>query len=138
MYIKCKSNESNFLTWYRGDFFHIKEVSNANQYQACEIDEHKQIKSDLLYIIGNESIRKSIYIKFDFENSTFELNGKKFNVIKDYEFTFKKIKGNNLLALNGIEGFYNFILESMNLKDSAFCSYTFGVLQKLGKIEFNN
>lgn len=132
MYVKC--NNAEFLTWFRGDFFHIKTASGATQFQACEPEEEKEIKTNLFYIIGNETIKKAIYIKFDFENSTFEVNNIIYNVVNNYEFTFKKTRGNNILAINGIFGFYNFILSSMNIEKSAFSSYTYGVLEKLAKL----
>lgn len=131
MYIKCKNNESSFLTWFEGDIFLIKEPTKATQFQPCEIDEQKNIKTDLFYIIGFDKIKKSLFIKFDFQNSTFEVNGKKYNVTQNHEFTFKKIRGKNILANGGILGFYDFILTSMNREKSAFYTYTFGVLEKL-------
>lgn len=55
----------------------------------------------------------------DIENETLvTASGKKFNVIKDREFTYK-IQKTQIKAMGGINGLYNFINE-INTKDSPF------------------
>ena len=132
MYIKCNTEKQNFLTWYEGDFYHIKEITAATQFQPCEPEEEKTIFTNLFYIMRNS--KKNIFIHFDFENEKITIDGKKqYKIIQNYEFTFKKTRSNNILAINGIKGFYKFVLESMNMNKSAFASYTFGVLENLAK-----
>jgi hypothetical protein len=131
MYIKCSNEKQNFLTWYEGDFYHIKEITGATTFQPCEPGEEKTIFTNLFYILRSG---KNLFLHFDFENETITIDGKKrLKIIENQEFTFKKTRGNNLLACNGIKGFYKFVLESMNYKDTAFYTYTFGVLQNLAK-----
>lgn len=131
MYIKCSNEKQNFLTWYENDFFHIKEVTGAPKFQPCEPEEEKTIFTNLFYILRS---KKNIFIHFDFENEKITIDGKKqYKIIENYEFTFKKTRGNNLLAINGIKGFYKFVLESMNSEKSPFARYTFGVLENLAK-----
>ena len=131
MYIKCSTEKQNFLTWYEGDFYHIKEITGATKFQPCEPEEEKNIFTNLFYILRS---KKNIFIHFDFENEKITIDGKKqYKIIENYEFTFKKTRGNNILAINGIKGFYKFVLESMNMNKSAFASYTFGVLENLAK-----
>ena len=131
MYIKCSNEKQNFLTWYENDFYHIKEVTGATKFQPCEPEEEKNIFTNLFYILRS---KKNIFIHFDFKNEKITIDGKReYKIIENYEFTFKKTRGNNLLAINGIKGFYKFVLESMNSEKSPFSSYTFGVLENLAK-----
>lgn len=132
MYIKCNTEKQNFLTWYEGDFYHIKEITGATQFQPCEPEEEKIIFTNLFYILRNS--KKNIFIHFDFENQTITIEGKKqYKIIENYEFTYKKTRGNNILAYGGIKGFYKFVLESMNIKNSPFCITTFNFLERLSK-----
>jgi hypothetical protein len=131
MYIKCSTEKQNFLTWYEKDFYHIKEITGATNFQPCEPEEEKNIFTNLFYMLRS---KKNIFIHFDFKNEQITIDGKKqFKIIVNHEFTFKKTRGNNILAANGIKGFYSFVLESMNTEKSAFSSYTFGVLENLSK-----
>lgn len=131
MYIKCNTEKQNFLTWYEGDFYHIKEVTGATQFQPCEPEEEKNIFTNLFYILRS---KKNIFIHFDFENEKITIDGKKqYKIIENYEFTYKKTRGKNILAYGGIKGFYKFVFESMNIKNSPFCITTFNLLENLAK-----
>ena len=129
MYVKC--NNSEFLTWFEGDFFKIKEISGATSFQPCEPKEERNINTNLLYILGRSVVKRFLYIEFDFENSTLTINNKTYNVLINYEFTYKKTRGNNILAYNGLKGLYSFILDSMNIKESPFSITTLDFLEKL-------
>jgi len=68
-------------------------------------------------IWGQQINEGSIFI--DIENEMLITNnGKKFKVVKDYEFTYK-IQKTQIKAIGGINGLHDFINE-INTKDSPF------------------
>lgn len=77
----------------------------------------KNIKLKSYNIWGQQINEGDIFI--DIENEILITNnGKKFKVIKDYEFTYK-IQKTHIKANGGINGLYDFINE-INTKDSPF------------------
>lgn len=77
----------------------------------------KNIKLKSYNIWGKQINEGDIYI--DIENEILITNnGKKFKVIKDYEFTYK-IQKTQIKAIGGINGLHDFINE-INTKDSPY------------------
>lgn len=69
----------------------------------------KTLKLQSFNIFGQK--RKEGFVQFDFENNTFITNsGKQFNVVDDYEFTYK-IQKSQIKASGGIYGFFSFMNE---------------------------
>ena len=133
MYIKLLDNQA--LTYFREDFFYLKELTQNVSFQPLSENENKEFKT-LFYILGNSknNTLKVLRFDFDFEKSILTIENKKsFNIVDNYEFTIKKSKGNNILANGGIRGIYKFIFESMNIEKSAFSSWTFHALNGLIK-----
>lgn len=133
MYIKLLDNQA--LTYFREDFFYLKELTQNVSFQPLSENENKEFKT-LFYILGNSknNTLKVLRFDFDFEKSILTIENKKsFNIVDNYEFTIKKSKGNNILANGGIRGIYKFIFDSMNLDSSAFASWTFHALNGLIK-----
>ena len=103
-----------------------------NSFQVCEKNEEKNNFKNVLYIFYNIYGQpvKSAFIYFDFENSlVITENGKKYKVINNSEYTYK-IQKTQIKAINGINGFYNHILESMQVNNAFNCS-TYNVINKL-------
>ena len=70
------------------------------------------------YNIHGQELRKGI-IKIDFEKEKVIFpSGKEYNVINDYEFTYKLLKG-TIKAVGGINGLSKFFNE-INRQDSPF------------------
>jgi hypothetical protein len=133
MYIKLLDNQA--LTYFREDFFYLKELTQNVSFQPLSENENKEFKT-LFYIFGNSknNTLKVLRLDFDFEKSILTIDNKKsFNIVANYEFTVKKSRGNNILANGGIKGIYEFIFESMNIEKSAFSSWTFYALNGLIK-----
>ena len=75
------------------------------------------LKLQSFNIFGNK--RKEGFMKFDFEKNIVISNlGKTFNVVNDYEFTYK-IQKYQINALGGIRGFFKFMNE-INESESPF------------------
>ena len=70
-----------------------------------------------------------ILLMFDFANSSVSIGKTIFTVKEDALFAFK-IKGKNILAINGIEGFYRTVLGFME-SQSPFNAWLYGVISKL-------
>lgn len=103
-----------------------------NSFQVCEKNEEKNNFKKLFYVFYNLYGQpvKSLFIYFDFENNIVTTeSGKKYKVLNDYKYTYK-IQKTQIKAINGINGFYNHILESMHV-DSAFNSSTYYMIEKL-------
>lgn len=88
-----------------------------------------------------QTLRKAkaiVKVVFDYNNSLMYVDGKKFNILKSYEFTYKKNKGNNIEAIC-IYRLAEHIRESVS-KDSVWHHNTQGLLLKLngGKINYIN
>lgn len=131
MYIKLI--DLNELTYFREDFFFLKELTKNVTFQPLSKTETQKFNT-LRYIIGNSKNKslKSLKIHFDFKNSTITIDDiKVFEVKADANYTIKKSGGNLILANNGIDGVYNFIFESMNINKSAFYSWSFYCLANL-------
>ena len=76
---------------------------------------------------------KSLLVQFDFDNSTITVNGRTLKVESDREYTYKILKI-KVKAINGIEGLYKHILESMHV-DSVFNCSTYSILCAIGNIK---
>ncbi len=123
--------QKGFIYFGNTDFHYIKKITNLTAFQPCEHREHLDKTFDNVIYFWKE---KYHILNFDFKNNTVLINGKKFNIIQNYEFTFKKTKGSNILAIGGSEGFFNHVVTSMQT-DSAFCLYMFGVLERISKTQ---
>src|SRR5690606_18110807 len=101
----------------------------------CEDKEHKEkFFNRLIYNFGNDTgIKKYLVVDFDFENSKVTIGKKSFTVIPDYEYVYKRSR-NNILAIDGIKGFYSHLVYCMKY-DSALCYYTLGVLENIFKTQ---
>ena len=89
-------------------------------FQCCRNDE-KLDKFKTLYYVKYSAYGKilnypPIVIKFDFENNKILVNNKSYKIKKDYTYTYK-IQKTQIKAVDGIEGFYKFIIQSMNCND---------------------
>jgi hypothetical protein len=106
--------------------------SKINSFQVCEENEQKNNFKNIFYISYNlrKQPVKSTFIYFDFKNSlVISESGKKYKVIDNYDYVYK-IQKTQIKAINGINGFYKHILESMN-SDSAFNWSTYDVINQL-------
>jgi hypothetical protein len=109
-----------------------KKDHKISSFQVCEKLEEKNNFKNIFYIFYNIYGKpvKYIFIYFDFENNiVITENGKKYKILKDFEYTYK-IQKTQIKAINGIKGFYNHIVESMNV-NSAFNSSTYNIIDKL-------
>ena len=70
-----------------------------------------------------------ILLMFDFATSSVSIGKSIFTVKEDASFAFK-IKGKNILAKNGIEGFYRTVLRFME-SQSPFNAWFYGIISKL-------
>lgn len=68
-------------------------------------------------------------LTFDFKNNTFTIGNKTFKVEQNSEFTFKILK-TKIKAIDGIEGFYNFVSRCNDTK-SPFNGSFYNMLDKL-------
>lgn len=103
-----------------------------NSFQVCEENEQKNNFKNIFYIFYNihKQPVKSTFIYFDFKNSSvITESGKKYKVIDDPEYTYK-IQKTQIKSINGINGFYKYVLEAMN-SDSAFNWSTYDLITKL-------
>lgn len=130
------TNEPNILFYAECDLFYIKQITGISGFQPCELKEETNTKFNrILYNYGNDKgIKGYLFMDFDFENSTVTIDGKTMNIIHNYEFTYKKTRGNNILAVNGIEGFYNTVVR-FAAYDSAFCTFFMGALEYMFKVK---
>lgn len=87
---------------------------------------------------STQTLRKEkaiIKVSFDYANNVMLVDGKKFNVLKSSEFTYKKTKGNNIEA-SCIYRLAQHIKESANSKD-VFHHRTQAFLLKLNGNKIN-
>ena len=123
--------KKGFIYYGGTDFHHVRKITNLTSFQPCEDREHLNNTFDnVIYFWRNQYH----ILNFDFKNSKVTINGKTFNIILNYEFTYKKTHGNNILAIGGVEGFFKHIVDSIAV-DSAFCSYMFNVITRMTKTE---
>ena len=74
-------------------------------------------------------IVKSIMIEFNFNNNTVAIGNKIYKVEACSEFTFKILK-TKIKAIDGIHGFYKFIIEAMHV-GSPFNSSVYSLLERI-------
>lgn len=105
------------ISFYHNDNSNIKKV-------------HKHFNKLFynFYNVWGQQVKEGILIQFDFENSKVKIGNKEYKVDRDREFTYKFLK-TKIKAIDGIEGFYEFVLESMH-SDSPFNGSFYGVLEK--------
>lgn len=108
------------------DFSIIKKATGLSSFQRCEDKEQRSIKiKNVLYMFRN----KYLILSFDFEKSNFKIGNQEFKVIENREFTYRKYSKNKIGAINGIEGFYSFIIDCIN-PDDVFNYHVLGLLSK--------
>ena len=108
----------DFEVWESGSIRNVKKYYNTLLYSFYSLDGTR---------VGN------MIVKFDFDNSTIEINGNKRTVVEDSKYTYKVLK-TKIKARDGINGLYKHILEAMN-SDSSFNCMTWHVLAVIGGIE---
>lgn len=74
-------------------------------------------------------ILKSIMVQFDFDNNTVTIGNKTYKIEACSDYTFKVLK-TKIKAINGIQGFYKFIVEAMHV-DSPFNTSVYSLLEKI-------
>lgn len=104
-------------------------------WESGSIHDIKKYYDTLLYSFYSFAGTRveNIIVKFDFDNSTIEVNGNKRTVVEDSKYTYKVLK-TKIKARDGINGLYKHILEAMN-SDSSFNCMTWHVLAVIGGIE---
>lgn len=105
------------------------------QVEAKEAKGIKNYYNTLLYSFYNLYGQrvKSVFVKFDFDNSTVSVNNHTLKVEESNEFVYKILK-TKIKAIDGIKGFYKFILEAM-AADAVFNCSGWTILAKIGNIE---
>lgn len=111
----------------------VKNGINAdiNRFQCCETQEEQNNFENVLYVLYDSygTMKKDVLLQFDFDNETMTIKGEKpLKIIEDKGYTYKFQKS-QIKAKNGIQGFYNFIIECIN-DDSAFHSELFHLINK--------
>lgn len=104
------------------------EMSISDNHMYARIEKYFNNVFYSWYNIYGE-ILKSIMIQFDFENNTVTIGNKTYKVESCSEFTYKILK-TKIKAIDGIHGFYKFIIEAMHV-DSPFNTTTFSLLEKI-------
>lgn len=119
------------------NYFKILELirekkKGTDGHQNCEEKEETKNFENVFFIFYNlwGQPRQGKFLYFDFEKETVTTEeGKIYKVLKDYEYTYR-IQKTQIRAINGINGFYKFIVECMHI-DSPFNASIFGVIEKI-------
>ena len=147
MYTKITDldNKITSLTFYKCDMF-LFPRDFGRTFQRCEMtakfwQDKELIKGKfkrVIYTFGNEyAIKKYIILDFNFEDSEVKINGKLFKITQSSEFIYKKLQGNKIGCINGIQGFYEHIVYCIDY-DSPFNYHMLCTLEKWSKKEAIN
>lgn len=115
----------------------LQEVQKINPkfcaYQCCEDGEERERKfSKIFYPHYNYygDLKGGLLIEFDFKNNLLYAGEYKYKLKEDklYEFTYK-IQKTQIKAIDGLQGFYNFIVKSMHI-GNVFNGSTYNLIKK--------
>lgn len=111
-----------------------KELKGFYEMSISDNNMHVRIEkyfNNVFYSWYNISgqIIKSIIVQFDFDNNTVAIGNKTYKIEACSEFTFKILK-TKIKAIDGIHGFYKFIIEAMHV-DSPFNTTTYSLLERI-------
>lgn len=134
MYTKIKDFKSGItsLIYFECDMFFATKLGHGNAVQRCEDNEQKEKTFErIIYTFGyKEYIKYFLVLDFNFEESTVTVDGKTMKIENSMDFVYKKTRGNKVLAIDGIQGFYKHVVDCMKY-DSAFCHYFLGVIERI-------
>ena len=104
--------------------------TDYDAYQCCEEKEEFNNFKKIYFAKYNYygELQEGLFLEFDFENNKVIAGDRKYKVKTDTEFTYK-IQKTQIKAIDGIQGFYNFIVKSMNVGD-VFHNRAYGIIKK--------